>query len=77
MHADFVVHYSKNYLFVKTSVHCLDKNIEFVKNKFFMDVKKKIIKHVANKSFSVFNRSPSDTQKVFFCNILFFIFSLS
>ena len=38
MHADLLVLYSKNYLIVTTSVHCLGKNIELLKNLFFMDI---------------------------------------
>ena len=37
MNADFEVHYSKNYLFEKTSVHFLVRNLELEKKK-FMDV---------------------------------------
>ena len=74
MHPDFLVLYSKHYLYKTTSVHCSGKNLELVRNKFFMDFTKKIIKHFAEKNISFFNRAPSDTQKVFFNKIIYYFF---
>ena len=42
-----------------------------------MDVAKKIIKHFAEKSFRVFNWTPSDTQFFFFGKIIYYHFSTS
>ena len=65
MHADFLVLYNKNYIFVTRSVHCLRKNIELVQNDFSWMLQK-MIKHFAKNSFRVFNWTPSDTLKVIF-----------
>ena len=72
MHADFLVLYSKNYLCVTMLVHCSGKNLELVEKIIYHDVEKKVIKHFAEKSFSVFNRAPSDKLTVFFANIFYY-----
>ena len=76
MHPDFLVLYSKHYLYKTTSVHCSGKNLELVRNKFFMDFTKKIIKHFAEKNISFFNRAPSDTLKKNLNKIIYYFFSI-
>ena len=76
MHANLFELHSKNYIFATRSVYCLRKNIELVQKLFFLAVEK-IIKHFAEKSFRVFNRTPSDTIKVLFGKIIYYYFSTS
>ena len=71
MQTDFLaLHNKKKCFFVTVSVHCSGKNIVLVElNSSWM--LKKILKHFAEKSFSVFYGAPSDTLNFFLLAKLF------
>ena len=57
----------------------MKKNLEMMTNVFFINVKKKIIKHFAEKSFNVFGGAhgrPLNTLELFWQNVLFFFLTL-
>ena len=75
MHANFLMFYSKNYIFVTKLLHWSGKNIGW--KIICHGCWKRIIKHLAKKSFRVFNRTPSDTVKQMRqYNLLLFFFNI-